>query len=149
MNENKKTDDMKIETKAASYRKEADLTKTKVLLNKAKNRMQRKKYDEALKLYTEASEIESDVPSIYAEMGFAKYHLGKEDALSDIAKVLEMDSECEKAFLYRAYIRAETEDISGAQADLDKAFSINDKIKRDFTYSKVKMAIKRQQRKNK
>ena len=149
--ENKKTDEVPaLEKEEVSYRKEADLTMTKVLLNKAKVRMRRKKYEEALEFYIKASEIESDVPFIYADIGFAKYRLGKtEEALSDIDKVLKMDSKCEKAFLYRAYIKIETGDTSGAEADLNKAVSINKKIKRNFTYSKVKIAIKRQKRKNK
>ena len=149
--ENKKTDEVtSLEKEEVSYRKEADLSMTKVLLNKAKVRMRRKKYEEALEFYIKASEIESDVPFIYADMGFAKYRLGKtEEALSDIDKVLKMDSKCEKAFLYRAYIKIETGDTSGAEADLNKAVSINKKIKRNFTYSKVKIAIKRQKRKNK
>ena len=149
--ENKKTDEIKIEEKEkVRYRKEADLTMTKVLLNKAKVRMRRKKYEEALELYTRAAEIESDVPFIYADMGFAKYLLGKtDDGLSDITKVLQMDPECAKAFLYRAYIKVEMGDTLGAEADLDKAASINKKIKRDFNYRKVKMTIKRQKRKNK
>ena len=135
--------------KSIVYKKRPDSTKGKVLINKAKGKMRRKQYEEAIELYTDALEIEGEIPSVYADIAFAKYRLDKkEDADFDIEQVLQIDPACAKAFLYKAYIKAEEGDISGAQTDLDKALSLNKKIKREFNYNKVKIMIRRHKQKN-
>ncbi|MDT8287161.1 MAG: tetratricopeptide repeat protein [Elusimicrobiales bacterium] len=134
---------------AKAFKKEPSKVKTKVLLNKARSRMRRDKYDEAIALYDEALALEPDVPAIRASRAYAEYEAGKkEEGLAALAVILKEYPACAKVYIYKAMISAESGDADKAEAELARAAELDEDIKRDFEYNTAKRAARKARRRS-
>lgn len=92
--------------------------------------LKEKRYEEALKWFNQALEIDSTQYVSYYNRGIAYRNLGdNERALADIDKAIALNNENQKIYYKRALIRKETGDLEGAIDDYDSAIEIDPNYK--------------------
>jgi tetratricopeptide (TPR) repeat protein len=122
---------------------ELEGAKQKALANKARVRVNLKKYGEAAEVWAELLELAPGYYPAYAERAYALHMAGEKDKASeDLKKAFVAGPEQPRALLLRAAISCADGNFGQASSDLARALELDPKIKRDRLYRSTSNSVK-------
>ena len=114
-----------------------------IIGDRAKGHYDKNRFAEAVREYSRAIEVKSDVPQFYFYRGYSRYRLNQlEAAAADITRSIELNPRSPTGYAFRGLIRATMNQPDAAIADYDTALKISSRLTWIYRERAVAFAMK-------